>query len=145
MKHIGFKHQRENKQNNDNSDLSLCLSLLYPHESCEFKSCSCQGVLDTRLCDKVCHWLSTDLWFSRVSSTNKTEHHDITEILLKVVLNPIILTLVGINEVLWCYDYPIYRLLLRSHKLLIWQGNSYDSMTRLSKILAKKFLKSLGA
>jgi hypothetical protein len=33
-------------------------------------------------------------WFSQstpVSSTNKTDHHDITEILLKVVLNTITL------------------------------------------------------
>jgi hypothetical protein len=35
-------------------------------------------------------WLATGLWFSRgtlVSSTNKTDRHDITEILLKVALN----------------------------------------------------------
>jgi len=31
-------------------------------------------------------------WFSPVSSTNKTHHHDITEILLKVALNTITLT-----------------------------------------------------
>jgi hypothetical protein len=31
----------------------------------------------------------TGLWFSPVSSTNKTERHDITEILLKVALNTI--------------------------------------------------------
>jgi hypothetical protein len=45
-------------------------------------------VLDT-LSDKVCQWLATDRWFSSgilVSSTNKTDCHDITEILLKVVL-----------------------------------------------------------
>jgi hypothetical protein len=29
------------------------------------------------------------MWFSPVSSTNKTDHHDITEILLKVALNTI--------------------------------------------------------
>jgi len=49
-----------------------------------------QGVLDTTLCDKVCQWLATGRWFSLgtpVSSTNKTDHHDITEILLKVMLN----------------------------------------------------------
>jgi len=48
------------------------------------------GVLDTTLCDKVCQWLATDRWFSPstlVSSTNKIDHHDITEILLKVALN----------------------------------------------------------
>ena len=44
----------------------------------------------TTLCDKVCQWLVTVWWFSPgtpVSSTNKTDCHDITEILLKVVLN----------------------------------------------------------
>jgi hypothetical protein len=46
----------------------------------------------TTLCDKVCQWLATGKWFSPglpVSSTNKTYHHDITEILLKVALNTI--------------------------------------------------------
>jgi hypothetical protein len=44
----------------------------------------------TTLCDKVCQWLATGLWFSLgspVSSINKTDCHDITEILLKVALN----------------------------------------------------------
>ena len=48
-------------------------------------------VLDTSLCDKVCQWLATGRWFSLctpVSSTNKTDCQDITEILLKVALNP---------------------------------------------------------
>ena len=45
------------------------------------------GVLDTTLRDKVCQWLATGQWFSPVSSTNKTDCHDITEILLKVALN----------------------------------------------------------
>jgi hypothetical protein len=48
------------------------------------------GVLDTSLCDQVCQWLVTGQWFSprtSVHSTNKTDHHDITEILLKVALN----------------------------------------------------------
>jgi hypothetical protein len=39
----------------------------------------------TTLCDKVCQ-----CWFSPVSFTNKTDRHDITEILLKVALNTII-------------------------------------------------------
>ena len=46
---------------------------------------------DTTLCDKVCQWLAAVLCFSlgtRVSSTNKTDHHDVTEILLKVALPP---------------------------------------------------------
>ena len=46
-----------------------------------------RGVLDTTLCDNVCHWLAEGLWFSSgplVSSNNKTDHHNIIEILLKV-------------------------------------------------------------
>ena len=47
----------------------------------------------TTLCDKVCQWLATGWWFSLlwslVSFTNKTDHHNIAEILLKVALNTI--------------------------------------------------------
>jgi ABC-type dipeptide/oligopeptide/nickel transport system permease component len=52
------------------------------------------GVLDTTLCDKVCQWLATGRWFSpgsSVSSSIKTDHHEITEILLKKALNTIII------------------------------------------------------
>ena len=51
-----------------------------------------RGVLDTTLCDKVCQWFAARRWFSPgtpVSSTNKTDRHDIAEILLKVALNTI--------------------------------------------------------
>ena len=51
-----------------------------------------RGVLDTNLCNKVCQWLAAGQWFSPgtpVSSTNKTDRHDITDILLKVALNTI--------------------------------------------------------
>jgi hypothetical protein len=61
----------------------------HPHKSCQFESCSWRSVLDTTLCDKVCQWLVAGQWFSPgtlVSSINKTDCHDITEILLKVVL-----------------------------------------------------------
>ena len=64
----------------------------YHHYCCEFESCSWWGVLNTTLCEKVCQWHATGLWFSMstpVSSTNKTDRHDITEILLKVALNTI--------------------------------------------------------
>ena len=47
---------------------------------------------DTTICDKVCQWLATGQWFSPgtpASSTNKTDRHDINEILLKVALNTI--------------------------------------------------------
>ena len=46
----------------------------------------------TTLCNKVCQWLLTGRWFSSgppVSSNNKSDHHDITEILLKKALNTI--------------------------------------------------------
>ena len=58
--------------------------------SCEFESRSGKVYTwykFTTLCDKVCQWLATGLWFSLgtpVSSTNKSDRHDITEILLKV-------------------------------------------------------------
>jgi len=41
----------------------------------------------TTLCDKVCQRLAAGRWFSPVSSTNKTDRHDITELLLKVALS----------------------------------------------------------
>ena len=50
-------------------------------------------VIDKTLCDKVYQWLVAGQWFSLgtpVSSTNKTDCHDITEIFLKVALNTII-------------------------------------------------------
>ena len=53
-----------------------------------------QTVLNTTLCDTVCQWLTISRWFSLgtpVSSTNKTDRHDIAEILLKVALNTITL------------------------------------------------------
>ena len=43
----------------------------------------------TALCNKVCQWLGAGQWFSPgtpVSSTNKTDSHNITEILLKLAL-----------------------------------------------------------
>ena len=60
--------------------------------TCEFEPRSWRGVLSTTLCDKVCQWLMTGRWFSPgtlVSTTNKIDFYDITEILLKVVLNTI--------------------------------------------------------
>ena len=62
----------------------------------KFESRSWRGVLDTTLCNKDCQWFAAGRWFSPstpVSSTNKTDRHDIPEILLKVVLNTITLYL----------------------------------------------------
>ena len=55
-----------------------------------------RGVLDTTLCDKVCQGLAASRWFSTGtpnSFTNKTDRHDITELLLKVALSTIPLIL----------------------------------------------------
>ena len=63
---------------------------VYHYLSCEFESHSWWSVLDTMVCKKVCQWLATGQWFSPgtpVSSTNKIDCHDITEILLKAELN----------------------------------------------------------
>jgi hypothetical protein len=51
----------------------------------------------TQVCDKICQWLAAGRWFSpgnRVSSTNKTDLHDLTEILLQMALNTYDITLV---------------------------------------------------
>ena len=57
---------------------------------------SWRGVFDTTLCDKVCQWFVKGQWFSLgtpASSTNKTDRHDVAEMLLKVALDTINLTL----------------------------------------------------
>ena len=61
-------------------------TIAYHHLSCEFKHRSWRGLLDTRLCDQICQWLAAGRWFSTgtpVSSTNKTDSHNIIEIELK--------------------------------------------------------------
>ena len=67
---------------------TICAISAYHHWSYEFQSRSWWGVLDTTLCDNVCQCFATDRWFSPVSS-NKTDRHDITELLLNVILNTI--------------------------------------------------------
>ena len=57
-----------------------CLSPL------QFEPSSWLGVPDTTLCDKSCQGLATGRWFFPVSSTDKTDRHDIIELLLKVTL-----------------------------------------------------------
>ena len=71
---------------------TTCAISTYHHYSCEFEPRSWRGVLDTTVCDKVCQWFTTGRWDSAGtpdSSTNKTDRHDMTEILLKVALNTI--------------------------------------------------------
>jgi hypothetical protein len=70
--------------------------------SCEFESRLLRGVQVSTLCDKVCQWFASGQWFTSgrwfslgtvVSSTNKTDTHEIIEILLKVALSTITLIL----------------------------------------------------
>jgi hypothetical protein len=47
--------------------------------------------VDTTVCDKICLWLEAGWWFSLgstlVSSTSKTDHHDIAEKMLNSISN----------------------------------------------------------
>jgi hypothetical protein len=68
------------------------------------------------VCGKICQWLATGRWFSlgpAVSSNNKTDHHDITEILLKVALNSIKQT----NKHIW-YSITLHK--IRPHAEVIY-------------------------
>ena len=70
---------------------TACVISAYHHWCCEFESWSGRAVQHYMI-KFNCQWIATDLWFSPgppVFSTNKTYHYDITEILLKVVLNTI--------------------------------------------------------
>ena len=74
---------------------TTCAISAYHHQSWEFKPCSWRDVLDTTLCDKFYQWLTTGLWFysgTLVSFTNKTDRHNIADLLLKVALNTLTLT-----------------------------------------------------
>jgi hypothetical protein len=63
---------------------------------CEFESRSWRVALYTTLCEIICQWLAIiGRWFSPVtpvSSTNKTDGNDTTELLLKVASNAKTLT-----------------------------------------------------
>ena len=74
------------------------------------------GVLDT-LCDKAYQWLATGRWFSPVSSTNKTDRHDIAEILLKVTLITINLT-PNITYDKFTYNFNLFNQLLNTFLVL---------------------------
>ena len=79
------------------------------YSNVRFESRSWQGLLDTTLCDEVCQWFAAGRWFSPdspVSSTSKTDYHDINEILLNVALsntNKIIIN--SLVDVIYLYIY----------------------------------------
>ena len=92
-----------------------------------------RGVLDTTLCDKVCQWLAIGRWFSPgtpVFSTNRTDCHDISEILSKVALNTIILTQTkAVIIYTWYFDfflnlYPILRWFLVLYHVMDVSGSN---------------------
>ena len=74
-----------------------------------------RGVLDKTLCDKVCQWHLTGRLFSLgtpVSPTNKTDRYNMTEILIKVALNTINLTLKQMyTKIFYCVNL---------HQYLLW-------------------------
>ena len=85
---------------------TICAISAYHHKSCEFETSSWRDVLDATLCDKVCHVLPTGRrfsWRTPVSTTIKTDRHDITEILLRVALNTITQTLTV--QFVLCIDF----------------------------------------
>ena len=70
---------------------TTCALSAYRHLSCEYDPHG-EVYLIQQYVIKVCQRLTTGCWFSPctpVSSTNKTDRHNITEILLKVALNTI--------------------------------------------------------
>ena len=61
---------------------------------------------------KVCQWLEAGRWFSPgtpVTSTNKTDHHDITEILLKEALSMKIFSFSSSDSKVTCKLFPSLR------------------------------------
>jgi hypothetical protein len=110
------------RRGRDNFLCNHCLSLLTLWVRIPLR----WGVLDTTLCDKVVQWLAAGQWFSPgtpVFSTNKTDHHDVTEILLKVTLNTITLTYLFncnlIREECWI-NYPLQSFVFMQVGKYIW-------------------------
>ena len=91
----------------------------YHHISCELKSRAWRGALDSTLCEKNCQWLAPGFLRSPlVSSTNKTDIHDIAEILLKVALNTIISSLpIKIFDIQGFIDCPGVFFINIAHKV----------------------------
>jgi hypothetical protein len=95
----------------------------YHHLSCEVESRSWRGALDTPYYGIK---FGSDLQqlgsFLRVPSINKTDRHDITEILLKAALNTITLLphLISIKELIWTFLYHVYRFILIIYDCLVF-------------------------
>ena len=84
-----------------------------------------QGVFDTTFCDKVCQWFAAGQWFSPgspVSSTNKTDRHNIVEILLKVAFNFITITPCRVSIYFNSYIKELFFNLFTTYLHLKWSG-----------------------
>jgi hypothetical protein len=80
---------------------------------------------NTTLCDKVCQWLATGQC-TLVSSTNKTDRHNITEILLKVAqmwttilksfFKKFILNFCWLCQFAWKFDWFLLSVTNKNHQ-----------------------------
>jgi hypothetical protein len=70
---------------------TTCVISAYHHQRPELLSHAWWSVLETTLCNTVCHWLHVGRWVffsvTPVFATIKSDHHDIAELLLKMALN----------------------------------------------------------
>ena len=79
-------HNPKNRRDHDRTTVRFTSTYAineYYHKMCESDFHSCIILLDKRLCDQICQWLTTNRLFSvgtLVSATNNTDHHDSTEI-----------------------------------------------------------------
>jgi len=75
-----------------------------------------RSALDTTLCDKVCQWIAAGRWFSPgtpVSSTSKTDRHDMSEIFLKMALKTITPLVIYLHcDLLYTNTTSLYYLLI---------------------------------
>jgi hypothetical protein len=117
------------------------------HWNCEFESCSWRDLLNTTLCDKVCQWLAAGWWFSPgtpTSSTNKTDRHNITEILLSDIkhhnpnLAQVLVTIFAFLEILviTCESYCFSFTKIKKSKYLL---TNHNNDTHLWLSIANKF------
>ena len=92
----------------------------------EFESRPWRGVLD-KLCDKVCQWLSTDRFFPPGTAVSS---NDRTEILLKVALSTITLTLNLLDwYMLMCLLSIVFQIVIDVMSVLV--GNSASHTVNL--------------
>ena len=117
--------------------------------------CAMLGCTYTTLCDKVCQWVATGRWLTPVSSTNKTDCYEMTEILLKVALSTTIpnqtkmwltfpfFNIFSCNQFLLQFSMQIFLKLctMLSHilKIFIWHCESHLSPLTYNPGLFIKF------